>query len=151
MNVGEICNKTVVTARTFDDLRTAAELMRERHVGCLVVVEPGFTEGSLRPCGILTDRDIVVAVLAQGADVKDLRVGEVMSGDVSVVQEDASTDSVLREMRRLGRRRMPVVGGRGELVGIVTLDDILSSLATQLQDVARSILSEQVMENVYRS
>jgi CBS domain-containing protein len=150
MNVGEMCKKTAVTVRSFDDLSAAAELMRERHIGSLIVVEPGFQPGSLKPTGILTDRDIVIAVLARGAEIAGLRVGDVMSSEVRVVQEDAPMEEALREMRRLGVRRLPVVGSQGQLVGIVTLDDILDVLATQLQDVAGSIRSEQVLEGVYR-
>jgi CBS domain-containing protein len=150
MNVGEMCKKTAVTVRSFDDLSTAAELMRERHVGSLIVVEPGFEAGSLKPTGILTDRDIVVAVLARGADINGLRVGDVMSSQLSVVQEDAQMEEALREMRRLGVRRLPVVGSHGQLVGVVSLDDVLDVLAAQLQDVAGSIRSEQLLEGVYR-
>lgn len=150
MNVGAMCKKTVVIIRGFDDLTAAAGLMRERHVGSLIVVEPGFEPETLKPIGILTDRDIVVAVLARGADIAGLRVDDVMSSQVSVVQEDAPMEEALREMRRLGVRRLPVVGSHGQLVGVVSLDDILDVLAAQLQDVAGSIRSEQLLEGVYR-
>ena len=150
MNVGEISQRNVVTVRDFDELTAAAELMRERHVGSLVVVEAGFEPGSLRPIGIVTDRDIVVAVLAREADIRTLRVGDVMTRGPAVIQEDAQMEDALREMRRVGVRRLPVIGSRGQLVGILSLDDLLDAIAAQLQEVAGSIRSELLIETVSR-
>ena len=65
MNAGTICQRPVVTIRRSDEVTQAAQLMRDKHVGCLVVVEPHFVEGCLRAVGILTDRDIVVSVVAR--------------------------------------------------------------------------------------
>jgi len=151
MNVGTICKRNVVTVAPTDDLTTAAQLMRERHVGYLIVTEPGIEPGKQRPVGVLTDRDIVVAVLAPGADVNALRVDDVMSRDPEVAQDTDSIAEALATMRRVGVRRLPIVSVRGDLVGVLSLDDILDSLAEQLQDLAGSIRTEQAVESVVRT
>ncbi len=157
MKVGEICARNVVTVREFDELTTAARLMRERHVGYLIVVAPMVDEltlmvdePALKPIGVVTDRDIVVAVVARETDPRSLRVGDVMSREPLVVNEDLSISAALREMRRIGVRRVPVVGGAGRLVGVLSLDDILGSLSDELLDVARSVRSEVRIEKALR-
>src|SRR5690242_2827795 len=80
-------SRNVVTVRQFDELTAAAQLMREKHIGYLVVVEPDVAEGGARPIGVLTDRDIVVAVVAGGADARALRVGDVMTQQPVTVAE----------------------------------------------------------------
>ena len=77
MDVATLCRRTVVTAREGDDLTAAAKIMRDRHIGYVVVVEPGCSEASLKAIGVLTDRDIVVSVVARATDPQLLRVGEV--------------------------------------------------------------------------
>src|SRR5690349_19514964 len=99
MNAGEVCKPNVITIRQFEELSAAAKLMRERHVGYLVVVEPQPLDAKLKPIGVLTDRDIVVGVLAREADIHTLRVGDVMTRDPVVVEEDHSIGFALREMR----------------------------------------------------
>lgn len=157
MKVGEICARNVVTVRESDDLTTAARLMRERHVGYLIVVAPIVDELTLmvdepaqKPIGVITDRDIVVAVVARETDPRSLRVGDVMSPEPLVVNEEFSIGAALREMRRIGVRRVPVVGSGGGLVGVLSLDDILGSLSEELLDVAGSIRSEVRIEKALR-
>lgn len=86
MNVGDICQRNVATVRPFDELLTAARLMREKHVGYLVVVEPATAEQAWRPIGVLTDRDLVIEVLAREADPRKLRAEDVMTRDPVVIQ-----------------------------------------------------------------
>jgi CBS domain-containing protein len=150
MNVRDICTREVVTAREFDELTAAAQLMREKHVGCLIVVAPAVAEGSFKPIGVLTDRDIVIAVVARETDPRTLRVGDLMTRQPVVVSEEASIASALAEMRRIGVRRVPVVSRGGTLVGILALDDILGVLSEELLDVAGSIRSEVKIEKALR-
>lgn len=150
MNVAEICKQHVVTVREFDELSTATRLMREKHVGYLVVVEPLPLDAKLKPVGVLTDRDIVVSVLAKDVDPRSLRVRDVMTRMPVVVDEERSLAFALQEMRRIGVRRLPVTSGAGNLVGILSLDDIVDALAKQLQDVAGSIRGELRMEDALR-
>lgn len=150
MNVSDLCQKNLVTVRPYDELLSAARLMREKHVGYLVVVEPAFAEGTFRPIGVLTDRDLVVSVLARETDPRTLRVEDVMTRAPVVAQDDDSLPSALEQMRRIGVRRLPVVDDRSQLIGVLSLDDVLYSLVGQLQDVAGSIRSEQLVEHSLR-
>jgi CBS domain-containing protein len=144
MTVGELCNPFVVTATRATPLADAARRMRERHVGSLVVVDE--TGGGRVPVGILTDRDIVVAVVAGELDARALTAGEVMSAELASVRPEDSLADALRLMRRRGIRRLPVVSDAGVLAGIVTLDDVLERVAEQLADAVRAISSEQAHE-----
>jgi CBS domain-containing protein len=136
--------------RPFDELATAARLMREKHIGYLVVVEPEAGETFFKPVGVLTDRDIVVTVVARETDPRTLTVGDVMTRQPVVAREEDSSATALQEMRRIGVRRLPVVGPRGQLVGILSLDDVLDGLAAELQNVAGSIRNEQRIESAVR-
>jgi CBS domain-containing protein len=144
MNAGEICNREVVIARRDMRLGEAAKLMADYHVGSLVVVVDRGRERV--PVGIVTDRDLTLAVLAKGVDPRTLEVGEVMSGELVTVREEDSVTEVLRIMRERGVRRVPVLATDGALVGIVSIDDVLDIVAEQLRDVVRAIAREQVRE-----
>jgi CBS domain-containing protein len=150
MNVGEACQRNVITVRPFDELLKAVELMRERHIGYVVVVEPGVADGLLHPVGVLTDRDILITVVARGEDPRTLRVDDVMTRQPLTIRQTESIDVALREMRRLGVRRVPVAGERGELAGILSLDDVLEVLAGELQNVAGSIRHAREVEGALR-
>ena len=151
MHTAEILQRDVVTVRPLDELLWAARLMREKHVGYLVVVEPALLDGIFRPVGVLTDRDIVVAVIARELDPRSLRVEDVMTRKPVVVRADEPLTIALREMRRIGVRRLPVIGEHDELVGVMSLDDAVAALSTQLQEVAGSIKAEQALERTMRS
>ncbi len=150
MNTGKICRREVITIGAGEDLITAAHLMREKHVGCLIVTQPVAESRHQRVIGILTDRDIVVAVLAREVDAHALKVGDVMTRDPLLAEESQSVDAVLYHMREVGVRRVPVVDASGHLVGILSLDDILQAIAEQLMNVAGSIRHEQRVERVTR-
>lgn len=149
MAVGEICSREVVIARTGETLRVAAQLMREQHVGALAVVED--RGGAVVPVGVLTDRDIVTAVVAKGLDADALLVGEVMSADPVTVRDSDGVSACIAKMREKGVRRMPVVNARGELVGIVSADDFIELLAEELNGLARTIANEQRRETRSRA
>jgi|SRR5262245_48662381 len=143
MNLGEICNRIVVYADRGMPLTDAANLMREHHVGSLVVVDE--TARGRVPVGILTDRDIVIEVVAGKVDLRTLTVGDVMASDVVTAREDDSIVDALHLMRR-GVRRLPVVTMEGLLAGIVTVDDLLRVAAEQLGDLVRVIGAQQSRE-----
>ncbi|HET7756722.1 MAG TPA: CBS domain-containing protein, partial [Steroidobacteraceae bacterium] len=102
------------------------------------------------PAARLHDRDLVVTVLAKGADPRQLRVGDVMTRGPVVVSENQPVTFAVSEMRRIGVRRLPVVGAAGELAGILSLDDVLDALAEQLLGVAGSIRGGLRMEGALR-
>jgi CBS domain-containing protein len=137
--------------RPTDDLSTAARLMREQHIGYLIVVEPSMQEAGFRPVGVLTDRDIVVSVVAKDADPRSLRVGDVMTQNpVTALTEDTLADA-LEQMKRIGVRRLPVVGDFGLLAGVLSLDDILTRMAEELSSATSAILRERALEAALRT
>ncbi len=149
MNVNLVCNHNVATVGANESIANAAALMREEHVGNLIVVEP--RSNASVPVGILTDRDIVVGIVAKGVGGADaVTVGDAMTRDLLTVREDASLEFALREMRRYGVRRAPVVRANGDLVGVVAVDDVIQHLAVQLTRLADLIRVEQGNEQSAR-
>ena len=94
-------------------------------------------KGSRSQSGIVTDRDIVVGVVAMGLDPRELTAGDIMGDDLITVPETYDVHEALTRMREEGVRRMPVVNTRGELTGIVTFDDLLPLVAEELAALAR--------------
>ena len=148
MNTGEICNREVVFAYRHTSLADAAKLMRERHVGSLVVIVDRLSERV--PVGMITDRDLTVAVIAKGLDARTLNVGDVMSTDLVTVREQDSVTEALRLMRERGVRRLPVLTRSGALAGLVTIDDVLDIVAEQLGDLVHAIEHERARESRVR-
>lgn len=148
MDAGELCNREVVVVYRDTRLVEAARLMREHHVGSLVVVVDRLSERV--PVGILTDRDIVVGVVGKEIDPRTLTVGDVMNGELLSVREKDGVADALRIMREKGVRRVPVLTHSGALAGILTLDDVLELTADELGDVARTVGRERVRESRMR-
>lgn len=144
MNVGELCTREVIIAQRDTSVVEAAQRMRTYHVGNLVVVEDE-TNGR-RPIGIVTDRDIVIAVVAAGVNPEALKVGDIMSAELVMVRETEDVCETLRYMRDKGVRRMPVVDAAGALAGIVTVDDLLGLLAEEMGHLAQLITRGQRRE-----
>jgi len=137
MRAGDLCTREVYLARPGDALVDAAREMRRRHVGAIVVVEP--TGRTVKPVGIVTDRDIVCGQLARGADLYCLSVGDVMSTDLTTVGESDDMADVIKRLAMSGVRRAPVVNRGGELVGILSFDDVLPVVSAELTGLARLI------------
>jgi CBS domain-containing protein len=132
MKIGELCTRVVAIADPELPVTEAARRMREHHVGDLVVVEPAEA-GENEPVGVITDRDLVIEVMADNLDrAASMKVGEVMTCELVSVRDDEDVDAVLRKMRAAGVRRAPVVNERGALVGIITYDDLLEWLVEEL-------------------
>ena len=144
MNADLIFNPNVATVAAGSDVADAAKLMRDQHVGDLIVTE--LRGGQTVPIGILTDRDIVVGVIAKRVAPDTVTVGDAMTRNVLTVREDAGLEFALREMRRHGVRRAPVVRANGGLVGVLAFDDVVQHLAVQLGRLADLIRLEQDTE-----
>lgn len=138
MSVGAICSREVIIAQSTESLRTAAELMRSRNVGCVVVCEESPASGRI-PIGLLTDRDIVMALLQHPERLERLFIGEAMSRDPLLLRESDEVDEAIERMRQRAVRRAPVVDAQGALAGIVSLDDLLELIAEELDAIARLI------------
>lgn len=148
MDVGEICNREVVCVYRDTRLVEAARLMRERHIGSLIVVVDRLSERV--PVGILTDRDIAVAVIAKELDARALTVGEVVGEELHTLREHDSISDALRLMRERGVRRVPVLSRSGALAGILTMDDLLGLIAEEFGDLAGAIGRERARETRVR-
>jgi CBS domain-containing protein len=144
MKVGELCTREVVIIEKNASVLEAAKLMRTFHVGDVVVVEPHPDDRI--PVGILTDRDIVVELIAGGVDLQSVTVGDVISYELITALEDDDVIETVKRMRSKGVRRIPVVNSRGGLEGILSLDDLLDLLAEQLNDIVSLIKREQKEE-----
>lgn len=144
MRTAEVCTRDVVATRRNTSLTDAAKLMRENHVGSIVILDDAEPN---KPAGILTDRDIVVSVVAAGLDNRTMTVGEVMSPGLVTAGEDDDALATLKSMRRRGIRRMPVVDRAGELCGIVSLDDLMEVAGGAIDDIVGAITSERSLES----
>ncbi|MEW6268045.1 MAG: CBS domain-containing protein [Thermodesulfobacteriota bacterium] len=134
MLVDDLVQRNVMNVTPDCTLREAARRMAMHSVGAMVVAETR----SSPPLGVVTDRDLVTRI-GYGADPERTTVAEVMKAPVHIVAEGTSLGTVSEKMRRHGVRRLPVVDERGNLVGIVTLDDVFRFLARELADLARAI------------
>ena len=135
MPVGEICNREVVFAARTTTIVEAAQLMRRYHVGDLVVADE--VEGRRVPVGMVTDRDLVVEVLAREQPFDACTVDAVMSAGVVCVPESTGLIETIQLMRSHGVRRLPVVDANGALVGILAADDLLAEELSALARIGR--------------
>jgi CBS domain-containing protein len=149
MTVGELCNREVIVTPPDTTVAEATRLMRRFHVGSLVVVEE-MPNGRV-PVGLITDRDIVVEVIAQQIDTESVTVVDIMTRALETVHEKSDFWDVLTRMRASAVRRMPVVDDLGRLVGILTMDDALELLGNGILDLARLVQREIRHEAVTRS
>ena len=148
MPVSEIWNREVVIVQPDDSILDAARLMRQHHVGDVVVVED---RGGVRvPVGIVTDRDLVVEIMALELNQVVITVGDIMVQELASVKENTGVFEAIRLMRARGVRRLPVVDDKGGLVGILTLDDLLELLAEELLDLTKLVTHEQKKETMSR-
>ncbi len=144
MQASKLIVRDVVTVSADEDLVSAARLMRERHVGFLVVTDK--RNGDDYPIGVLTDRDIVIESVAGDVNPHNLRVSDVMVSRPLVTTEAEDLESLLSRMCAVGVRRAPVVSESGKLLGIVSFDDLLRSVASLLESMAGATLKQRETE-----
>jgi len=148
MTIGKVCNREVVFIHAQASVPEAARLMREYHVGDLVVTKE--KTGKRVPVGIVTDRDIVLEVIAEGVGMDDVSVGDIMSDNLVTARESDGLLETVKVMRAKGIRRLPVVNDDNELVGILSVDDLIDLFSEQIVDLARLIAREQSREKAGR-
>jgi CBS domain-containing protein len=148
MHIGDISTVQTVSCACDESVQGAALLMRKHHVGDLVVVDQ--PDGEKIPVGIVTDRDIVVSVIALGLDPSSLQVGDIMTDDVLTVSENDDVYETIERMRFRGIRRVPVVNAVGGLAGIVSADDLLEFLADEMSELSRISPHQQAHEKSTR-
>lgn len=130
MSVGRICSRTVFLADAGETAAAAAKRMLDEKVGLLVILNE-----RRQPAGVVTDRDLTTRVMGVARDPEKTLVSAVMTPNPLTVSEDSPIEAALGTMRAGGFRRLPVVGDREELVGILSLDDILSLLAEEFAKI----------------
>jgi CBS domain-containing protein len=148
MSVGEICNREVVTVEKSAPVARAARLMRQYHVGSVVVVADGSDPP--RPIGILTDRDLTIEVLAQEVPAETVTAGDLMAPELLTAREEDGVWETIMRMRAMGVRRLPVVSRHSHLVGILTMDDLLQFIVGELSDLVKLVRREQKREESTR-
>jgi len=145
MSLASVCNRNVVYIDQDAGIIEVARMMREQHVGSIVVVDH-----SGKPIGIITDRDLVIEVIAKEVSADSLILKDIMTPQPVILDENEATEDALRTMRDKGVRRSPVVDAEGLLSGIVSIDDILQHLSQELNELVALIDNEQQQESVSR-
>jgi CBS domain-containing protein len=143
MKLGHVCQTSVVTTTAEATLADAAMEMRRRQVGALVVVEE--RDKGTWPVGIVTDRDIAVALTSHPARDAS-RVGDIMSRNLIVASDHDDFFEGLTKMRRFGVRRLPIISLDGRLRGIITLDDVIDVLSAKLREASAVVPRERRVE-----
>jgi CBS domain-containing protein len=139
-----LCNYNVATVLPSASISEVAGVMRESHVGDVVVVE--HKSGKNVPVGIVTDRDLVIEVLAEGVDPSQLKVADIMSTNLVTLHEDSGIEFAVHEMGRAGVRRLPVLDSAGEVVGVLSGDDVVAYVAELAKDFAEALDTGQFQE-----
>jgi len=137
VNIGEVCSREVYIARSGESLVDAVAEMHKRHVGALVIVEE--MRDKVRPVGVVTDRDAIRAQVLRGSGLSRLTIADAMNADPLTLAETCGIAEAISRMSARGVRRAPVVSDSGDLVGIVSFDDLLPVAAEQLMALARLI------------
>lgn len=148
MRAADICTLDVVCIHASASVTDAAKLMRNRHAGALVVIEQ--SDGERIPVGIVTDRDIVMSVVAADVPAASLAVGDIMSSPVLTCGEEHHLLEIISIMRTKAIRRLPVVNAHGVLAGMVAADDVYLALGVLLHEMNAAITDEQTREHELR-
>ncbi len=140
MSAGTICSRVVATAAPNETVRVAAQRMAEHEVGTLVVLGG---DGGTQAVGILTDRDVVLRVVAAGLDADRVPVSQIMTTPVHSVDESTPLEHALERMATVATRRLVVTGETARPVGILSLDDALGLLTAEAGAIARLLEKQQ--------
>jgi len=135
MSLERFTRRELVTIAPDRPAEEAARLMRGKHVGAVIVVEEG------KPVGIVTDRDLVVRLLADFAPNTSVRA--VMTRDLVVARIDDAIDYAFYTMRQHGVRRLPIVNDEGALVGLVAVDDLLVLLGGEVSSIVEAVVDNR--------
>lgn len=132
----DIINRNVITISPFESVSEAAYLMRNEDIGALVVVDK-----ESKPIGVITDRDLVVSVVAERINPAEVTVEDIMTKNPITVDEDTDLFDILKTLPEYSVRRLPVTNN-GKLAGIVSVDDLIVIVATELVNLAMAMSSK---------
>jgi len=135
MLVRDLATSQVITLPLSVPVTEAALLMRDEDVGAVVIIDD-----ERRPIGILTDRDIVLSIVADNENPGELVVEDIMTRELVMVDEETDIFQLLKKISEKSIRRIPITK-KGKLVGIVSVDDIIVVIATELSNLAAALSS----------
>lgn len=147
MNIASLSQREIVTVNADASLSAAAALMREHHVGALVVIDAAEPPVAL---GVVTDRDLAIEVLANNFSPSGLRIGQIASGALVAVPGTATVQEAVATMEKGGVRRLLVTDGDGSVTGFVSADDLVEAMAAELGGLARALRSGIARESAER-
>ena len=148
MSVGNYCERELALLTRDASLQDAAMMMRNHHVGEVIVVDK--PDGRNMPVGVVTDRDLVIEIMALDVDVEQINVGHIMSLELVTVPEEHSLSDTLDIMQQHGVRRLPVVDSNGMLSGLIDMEIILKVLCQDLGKMLALINTERTIEKSLR-
>ena len=148
MKIASFCQHEFVTIHAQEFLRSAAALMREQHVGALVVIDSANPPQVL---GVVTDRDLAIEVLARELNVATMRIGEIASNSLVAVAASASVHEAVSAMEASGVRRLLVTEEDGSVTGFVSADDLIGAIASELGSLASALRNVIIRESAERA
>ncbi len=134
MRIAREYERPAVTVSPDANVVDIADQMDESNVGSVVVVDDEH-----KPLGLITDRDLMVRVVAEGRDPLKTTAQDVMSTELALGRAKESTETILARLRDAEVRRLPLVDDAGRLIGIFTLDDTVFELGVQLWNTAEAV------------
>jgi CBS domain-containing protein len=140
MSLKQLMTEEITSLPSTATVLDAAKFMTDMNVGSVIVTEADS------PSGLITDRDVVAKVLAQGKDSKTTKIGEVMVSPVVTITEDKDIIDATKLMSSHGIRRLPVTDSAGKLTGVISLDDVLVVLGNEMQNIATTLKKGLEME-----
>jgi CBS domain-containing protein len=140
VRIGELCSRDLVSVTADTPLMEVAKLMRDEHVGIVIVTKAPADEPVA--AGVITDRDIARSLLDRPAGLAGIQAEKVMTRDPLVLDEAESVETAIQHLRDRGVRRAPVVTSHGQLVGLVSTDDLIAHIAGELSSLGR-LLEQQ--------
>jgi CBS domain-containing protein len=136
MNLADLCQRDIISVNAEASIHKAAELMRVHHIGALALTDP---EDPTRVVGVVTDRDLVINLLAQDRLLQEQTIGAFSTPHLIRVPGTASVHEAVQTMTHHGVRRLFVTEADGRLMGLVSLDDLLVHLADELGGLAQAL------------
>lgn len=143
MKIADLCERDIVTVSASASVREAAAAMRDQHVGALAITDPYRPD---RVIGVVTDRDLVLDLLATGRPAEAQAIGALCHTDLAGVPASASLDEAVRAMQCAAVRRLLVMGEGEEIVGLVSIDDLVHAVAGELDSLAGTLRTGVVRE-----
>ncbi|MCU0669967.1 MAG: CBS domain-containing protein [Myxococcota bacterium] len=136
MAIGDYIRREIASVDASVSIQTAASQMAEQSVGCLLVQENG------RFAGIVTDRDVALRTIRGGLDPKSATIGSIIERDTIVIHEDRPVRVAVKLMSKHGLRRLLVGNKKGDILGLVTWDDLIGLIARELSEIAGTIAAQ---------